>query len=329
MPPADGLPISAQALDEAAHWFVVLASGEASDAELRSWHAWRAAHPSHEQAWQRAENCTARLTELPRTQARASLQALSQLPVPKSPARRKALVQMGVLLAAGVAGWQGYRASDWSADLVTSVGEQRDLTLPDGSRLLLDTNSAVDLEFTQEQRVIRLRRGRIMIATAPDHAARARPFAVDTLDGRVRALGTRFTVQQEPRATFVSVLEARVALRGSDAGGAETVLGAGRAARFNRSGLIEQRAVPATDSAWLTGMLIADDMRLGELIAQLARYRTVQLACDPAAATLRISGVFPLLNTELALAAIGRTLPIHVERRQHGNAPASLLVRKK
>lgn len=320
---------SRQTLEQAAQWFVLLACGEASDEDRRRWRAWRMAHPAHEQAWQRAEASTAPFADIPQDQASASLRALDRTSGLKSPGRRKGFAQLVVLLATGFSGWQGYRGSDWSADMVTSVGEQRETVLADGSRLVLDTDSVVDIEFSAETRLIRLRRGQIMIATAPDRAARHRPFMVETAEGRVLALGTRFTVRQESESTRITVLEARVALHGRHATGEDPVLSAGQTARFNRDRLIEQRAAPAADAAWAQGLLIADDMRLADLIAQLARYRPEPLACDPSVAELRISGAFPLRDTDRALAAVGGTLPIRLDRRTHGGGKTSLVIRSK
>jgi transmembrane sensor len=324
--PAPAVPDERRAMERAAEWFVLLASGEASEADRASWQAWRGEHPSNEQAWQRAERSAARFADIPREQAAASLRALDLAHAPPSRSRRKGLVQLAVLLAAGAGGWQLYRASGRPADLITAIGEQREATLADGSRLVLDTGTAVDIGFSSDRRLVRLRSGRIMIATALDPA---RPFVVETGDGRVRALGTRFTVQQEPGSTLVSVLEARVALYGKQAPGEAPILSAGQAGRFDRSGLIERRAAPATDAAWLRGMLVADDMRLADVVAQLARYRRGQLACDAAAGQLRISGTFPLRDTERALAAIGSTLPVRLDRSIQVDGVATVLISRR
>ena len=335
------------AMEQAAQWFVVLASGEASEEERQRWRAWRGAHPDHEQAWQRVEGSTARFAAIPQGHAAASLSALAHplpaLPAaaaPRSRGRRKGLAQLAVLLAVAAGGIHAYRLSDWSADFVTAAGGQHDTTLADGSRLLLDTGTAVDVAFSADSRVVRLRRGRILVATAPDPAPRARPFMVETAHGRVQALGTRFTVQQEPDSTLATVLEARVALHfGATAtagfasaplaGGQAPIVVAGQAARFKRSGLIERYAAPPGSEAWISGMLVADNMPLGELVAELARYRAAPLACDPSAAGLRISGAFPLRDIERALAAVGGTLPVRVERRVQPGGESALLVRRK
>lgn len=327
-------------MEQAAEWFVELASGEATEADRQRWQAWRSAHPDHEQAWQRVQGSTARFAAIPQDQAAASLRALADpLAVhpappagaaPPSRSRRKGLAQLAVLLAVAAGGMQAYRLGDWSADYLTAAGEQRGATLADGSRLLLDTGTAVDVAFSADSRVVRLRRGRILAVTAPDPAPRARPFIVETADGRVQALGTRFTVQRLAGSTLATVLEARVALHVADADAGEApILDAGQAARFNRHGLIERQAAPPGGDAWITGMLVADNMPLGELVAELARYRAAPLACDPSAAALRISGAFPLRDTERALAALGGTLPVRVERRAQPGGESALLVRRK
>jgi transmembrane sensor len=346
-----GKRMTASAMEQAAQWFVVLASGEASAADRERWRAWREAHPDHEQAWQRVQGSTARFAAIPQGHAAASLRALADpLPglsaatAPRSRSRRKGLAQLVILLAVAAGGMHAYRLSDWSADFVTAAGEQRDTTLADGSRLLLDTGSAVDVAFSADSRVLRLRRGRILVATAPDPAPGARPFMVQTADGSVQALGTRFTVQQQPDSTLVTVLEARVALHAgataattatagfaalTPAAAAAPILSAGQAARFNRHGLIERHAAPPAGAAWVFGMLVADKMPLGELVAELARYRAAPLACDPAVAGLRISGAFPLRDIERALAAVGGTLPVRVERSVRSGGESALLVRRK
>lgn len=322
----DPLP-SARQLEQAAQWFVLLASGEAGDDQRRRWQAWRMAHPANEQAWLRAAGCAAGFAEIPADQAAASLRALSASGAPKSAGRRQGLARLAVLLVGALAGWQGYRGSDWSADLLTGVGELRETVLADGSRLQLDTGSAVDVDFSAKARLIRLRRGRIMITTAPDPAHR--PLWVDSAQGRVLALGTRFSVHQGAASTRVTVLEARVALYGNDSRGDATIVGAGQTASFDRHGRGDQRAAPLADSAWVDGMLIANDRRLADLLAELARYREQALSCDSAAAELRISGVFPLRDSERALAALADSLPIRVERQGGGAGEAGQIVRLK
>jgi transmembrane sensor len=184
--------------------------------------------------------------------------------------------------------------------------------------MVLDTDSAVDIDFTATQRTIRLRRGQIMIETAPDTAPRHRDFLVETQEGRTRALGTRFTVLQEAGVTHVAVLEARVALQPVRASQEVGIAAAGESVRFDRDRILQSAALRAEETSWPGGMLVVNEMRLDEFTAHLARYSAAPLRCNPEVAALKISGAFPLASIERVLEALGRTLPVKVAHGKQG-----------
>lgn len=322
---ADPVPESGM-LEEAARWFVLLASGEANETDHARWLAWRAADARHEAAWLRTQTISSKFSGIPHGQARAAAEVL-RTPAPVAPGRRKFLGQLALLCVVGATGWHGWRRSDWSADRVTAIGEQRNLTLADGSQLWMDTDTALDIAFDASARLIRLRRGRILIATASRTAAPS--LMVETAEGRVRALGTRFAVRQEAGATLVAVLEARVAIHAAEATGSEPIVHAGQSARFDRSGILGWQDVQLSDAAWAEGVLIADDMPLADFVAELARYRATPLLCDPAVRALRISGTYPLNDTDRALAALPRTLSVHVSAIRSGDPASGVILRLK
>lgn len=298
--------LPADVLDQAAQWFVLLASGDVGDEECANWQRWRCADPVHEQAWMRVENIGAAFAAVPPQRTSVALRALT-----RKPTTRRALASIAIAVLFGLVGWQGYRVSDWSADAVSAVGQQRELRLDDGSRLVLDTGSAIDIEFDDEQRLLHLRRGRIYIETGHNTADRERPFIVATKHGRITALGTQFSVERLTEASRVVVVESRVEVRPDDT---VVIVGQGSSALFDSDGVRAQSTIGRNDSAWQRGMLIANDMPLSELLAALGRYRTDELACDPEVAELRISGAFPLRDTDRALAALTETLPVKIEK---------------
>ena len=329
--PVEPLPPQREVLAEAARWFVVLASGEASDVERRRWQDWHDASPAHAAAWQRAAACGECFAGLPAEQAALTLNVLGRRK-PKSAGRSRRAASFASFVLASLlvfSCWQGYRASDWSADLVSAGGEQRETVLADGSRLMLDTDSAVDVDYSSQARTIHLRRGRLLLVSAHDPAPAQRPLRVDTVDGRVVALGTRFTVSRAADSTRVTVLEARVALRGEAQPGEAIIVGAGQSARFDRRGLLEQGAAAFAEDAWTRGMLVADDLRLDEVLTRIGLYRSDLVVCDAAVAGLRVSGTFPLRDTDRALAALAETLPVVVVRELGGDGVARLTVRHK
>lgn len=316
--------LPAAALAEAAEWFVLLASGDVSEEDRQRWLDWRAADPVHEYAWQRAHAASERFATIPRSGVRAALSALAQ----KSRLPRKIFAPLVLLATIGVAGWQVYLASDLSADAVAAVGEQREIQLPDGSRLVLDTNSAIDIEFSPTERLIRLRRGRLMIETAHAPADRNRPLRVAVGEARVTALGTRFTVEQSEQAARVVVLEARVRIDAGDSLDDGHIVAAGQTARFTRDGF-EQSTSSLSDGSWSRGVYVANDIGLCDFLAEISRYRVGAITCDASVAPLHISGAFPLRDTDRVLAALGDTLPIEIKKENRSGERADIVRAKR
>lgn len=288
-------------------WYARLCSGEASAADEAAWSAWHAADPEHRRAWDKLERLRATLGSVP-----------PQLGVPvlngvAAPGRRRMLRIAGLAVGVGGAAWLAReQGATLLADHRTGPGQRLALVLDDGSRLLLNTRSAVDVRFDAGQRLLRLHAGEILLESAAMHGHRdPRPLIVATEHGTVQALGTRFTLRLLEERTAVNVLEHAVRLQPARSG--ETmVLQAGEQAMLS-AGAVERSAAPNPDaSAWLDGHLVVDDAPLGEVVAELARYRPGRLACDPAVARLRVSGAFPLDDTDRALAALSRSLPVRV-----------------
>lgn len=296
-----------QAVREAAHWYARLAAGGTDAGEQASWQTWHDASELHRQAWQRMQTVTQAMGGLPQRLASATLLGAGNT-------RRQVLYGLALMLGAGSLGtlaWRSDKRREWAADYRSGVGERREVQLADGSQLLLDTDSAVDVQFDPQQRLLVLRRGQVLISTASDSAGR--PFRVDTHHGRVLALGTRFTVSTDDRHSEVAVLEKAVQVSVAQAPAVR--LQAGQRITFGPAGIGDAASNDASVAAWRNGSLIAIDQPLGELVAQLSRYRPGILRCDPAVAGLKVSGAFPTADTDLALAALQDGFPVQVVAR--------------
>lgn len=258
---------------------------------------------------------TARAARLPGQYPPVALAALSASGKSPQLSRRRFIGQLGLFGALTLAGWQGWRHSDLSADQRTAIGEQRDVILADGSQLRLDSNTLVDLDFSSHQRRIDLRRGRIMVVTAPatSPSVHRPPFRVRTTEGEVEALGTQFVLGQADGSTQLTVLEARVAIHARHNTSVPPILAAGETALFDRQGLIHRIAARPEHSAWIQGILVADDMSLGDFITELGRYSTTPMRCAANVSTLRLSGTYPLTDRDGVLAAITHLLPIRIQ----------------
>ncbi|WP_307867212.1 FecR domain-containing protein [Variovorax sp. E3] len=179
--------------------------------------------------------------------------AMPSLSRPARTSRRAAVARLAALLATVPAAWLGWRfvhAHGWTAQHHTSTGERRELLLSDGTRVTLNTASAIDVRFDAAQRLVVLRAGEILVATAPDTAAAHRPFRVQSGSGTMEALGTRFSVRQEEEggATRIAVLEGAVRISPAS-GAASRVLPAGQQGRFSAGG-IDGAFTPADEATW-------------------------------------------------------------------------------
>lgn len=297
-----------EAIRCAAQWYARLTAESAGEGERLAWQRWLEADPTHHSAWQRIESVRRQMGLVPGQLAANTLAAASQ-------SRRRVLLGIALLASAsGIAGlgWRSDAGRRLSADFRTPVGERRNFTLADGSRLLLNTDSAVDAVFDGHQRLLVLRGGEVLIETAPDPLGR--PFSVLTEHGSVRALGTRFTVRLDANGSTVAVLEKAVEVT-TPGMLAALRLEAGQQASFTRAGVRPPQASDAGVAAWQHGSLIAIDRPLGELVDELARYRGGWLRCDPSIAGVKVSGAFPLDDTDRALNALEKGFPVRVVRR--------------
>ena len=311
--------LDARILDEAADWLVRWHDQGMTAAEHADFERWRARSAAHRQAWARAELLMGRMGDLPRDWA----MPLLDRPVRHArPSRRQVVAKLAALLAVAPAAWLGWQVAGeqgWTADVRTATGEQRRLTLADGSQLLLDTDTAVDIFFDSGQRTLYLRKGAISIETAPDHNGLQRAFAVHTALGRLRALGTRFTVRRSEDAVHLAVTEGAVEVTLRGAAAAHSVVHAGQQTVLTEQGVAALEPVSAQQQAWVHGMLMADALPLADVCAALSRYRSGILHCAPEVAQLRVSGAYPLTDTDRALAMLQATYPIQARQRLRGH----------
>ncbi|MCK8684189.1 FecR domain-containing protein [Pseudomonas umsongensis] len=309
MNPVSSKPVSAQVLDAAIAWQLSLDSG--SPVEREEFAKWHAAHEEHARAWRQLGMLDQRFSVASGPARTALLQSREGI--------RRRVRKLGSGLASivavfGLALYAGERylpIDYWLADQRTATGEQRTIRLDDGTLINLNTHSAVDVRFDDKQRRVILQEGEILIETGHGDA---RPFIVETREGRMRALGTRFLVKREEQGTRLSVLQSAVAAH-PQSSPEEQVLREGQQMLIRSDGLGPIVALNLGADAWTRGMLVVDNARLEDLVHEIGRYRPGLLGVAPEVADLRITGSFPLQNTDLALSALLPTLPVQIEHR--------------
>ncbi len=311
LPVIQGTPISEQVSLQAVEWLVALQAPDATRTTHEACQQWRNAHPDHERAWQHIESFGA---ELRKHHSPLLHGALVREDSDKRVRRRQAVKLFMVVAFTGSGAWY-VQGRHERADHSTTTGEHRTVTLVDGTQIILNTASAIDVRFDETQRLVKLLRGEILVTTAPDAVnplATPRPFYVETQQGRLRALGTRFLVHQRTDDSKIAVFEGAVEIRPADAPDTPCIIRAGGQTSFSRTAIGEPQPADMQSSTWTTGVLVARDMHLTDFVAELARYRPGRLTCDPAIGHLRISGIYPLDDTDRVLDMLRRTQPVDI-----------------
>lgn len=295
-------PIARPIAQQAARWLLRLQQDSSPEA-LRECAAWRAAHAEHERAWQLATRFSAQVQAIPSQLARTALQR------PAALSRRgtlKALTSLVVLGSLGVTLQRRGTLEGLMADLSTGVGERRRLTLEDGSELQLNTDSAVDIRYSANERLLVLRKGELYLRTGQD----PRPLRVQSAYGTFQPLGTRFAVRQFAGHDRLQVFEGAVAA--TSASGQTLRIEAGEQALVS-AGQVSRIGPAPVSTGWIDGVLRVERMPLGEFVAELGRYRHGWTRCAPEVAEVLVSGTFQLNDTEAALAALAMAFPVRVQ----------------
>lgn len=191
-----------------------------------------------------------------------------------------------LIVAIGASGiwWYGGQANAY----VTQVGEQRSTKLADGSLIYLNTDSKVEVKFSQKARAIRLIRGEALFVVEHDSS---RPFTVTAGDAVVRAVGTQFNVRRREDRTDVAVVEGIVQVTTLDA---PQKLAAGEEALVVKGRITPRLNQPVAEAvAWRQRRLVFHDARLADVADEFNRYNSTKIRIEgDGVRDVQLSGIF-------------------------------------
>jgi len=205
----------------------------------------------------------------------------------------------------------------------TAVGEQRVMSLEDGTRISLNTSSRAVIRYEKKRRHVILESGEAFfeVAKIPNW-----PFVVSVGNREVTALGTTFLVRTDLQQVAVTLLEGRVAVAPADASvpqpgttpSVPTILGPGERATFmanQRSARLDRPALEML-TAWQRGRVLIEDLTLEDAVAEMNRYSTLPLVIErPEAQHLRVSGIFRAGDSLSFAMAVAQTYGLTVEQQ--------------
>ncbi len=285
---------------EAISWWVCMQSGMATEQQQADLQTWLRADAGHRQAWERVRAVECGIRQVPAALAHAAF----------TPPRRRTVLRGLLGLGAGaLAGWGMYRHAPWQhlvADVGSPVGQTRQVSLGPGASLILASDTALRVRRQGDGHAVHLLRGEVLAEL------RSTDLWLDTGFGLLHAEQARFCAARGERGCRVELLQGGLTV---DRGTHQQALSAPQGLRLGRQGGLRLQTVDADAAAWVDGLVVAQDWSLDRLVYRLSRARHGVIHVDERVAGLRVSGVFPLYDAERALAAVSRSLPIQVDRR--------------
>ncbi len=297
--------VHAQAVD----WILRIRSENCPETERHAFNTWLEESASHRQAYETVQ---------------AQWEWMEPFKAMNFPARDAALRYRGksprrlfiysaaatLLLAMGLTafmpnGWLGIPHT-----YVAEKGDRQTVTLADGSRIELNTESEVRVHFNRWQRSVEIIKGEAFFTV--NHDAE-RPFEVRAGSGRIRDIGTAFEVYIKPQHVIVAVQEGIVEVQASG----KRELTAGQQLAFSNNG--EFQALQAQDvaglTAWRQGNLVFRDRRLDDVLAEVGRYHDTRIRLqNETLGKLRVSGIFHTAELGDTLNAIAAILPVNIDQ---------------
>lgn len=305
--------------EEAAAWFARRRDGARTRREEDAFEAWCSRSDVHVRAYAETERAWEQwksLRDSPR------MRAMSAAAIKATAPRRRATGRhWRPLLAAASLAAMAVLGGIWLLPLTkhmppvtysTGLGEQRTEQLPDGTRIVLNTQTVLQVHYDHRQRRVTLQHGEALFEVAHDAGY---PFVVTTAGGSITDLGTRFQVRDKNGMAIVTLLQGEVEVATQDK---RRPLVPGEQARYGVgiSGIRVRQVDPSTVTSWVHGRLNFNGMPLAQAIAEANRYSEVKLRLgDPRLADLPVGGSFHAGNNTAIAAALSAVFPVRVAHR--------------
>jgi len=314
--------------EDAAQWTWRM-DGEVTPADQQAFDAWLRQDPRHRRAFEELSRVWGALDGLAEAKRDEKIATFTErLAVSSRGAGRRGwlIAAAAAIVVTVAAGFLLRSQRSEVQTLATAVGQQRNVTLADGSIVTLNTNSIVETALSRRFRQIYLRKGEAHFQVAHDSS---RPFLVHAGDAVVRAVGTEFEVQLlADQHVDVTVNEGRVEVQAAEAGAqakegpppAPRALHAGQ--RLATTDYSVRQVSPeqlSTRLAWREGAIVFDGQSLAEAIAEIERYTDARIVIsDSSTAALRVGGRFRTGDVQGFFAGLQSALPVSIRRSADG-----------
>ena len=334
------IPLDEQRIEQASDWIAKLDKGLSKD-EKSALQLWLAKTPEHTSALLEVAQLWDKMDDLSR---------LSDL-FPQTVIEKKKTVSWittiaaSVVIALSIGFYQaGYNilpfGPDASSPIIamqksfqTGIGESNTINLPDSSKMVLNTNSFVQVKYTDEARIIDLQRGEIHIDVAHDSS---RPLSVIAGGKVIQAVGTAFNVEVRNEMVELIVTDGKVLVAQKESKSefddieamvkklpkSSMAISKGEKVDLDLTGKTQEKVtkVDAVDIAaslsWRQGNLIFRNESLAEAMAEISRYTDIEfeLSDDHQLRGVKVAGMFKTGDVSGLLDVLTRNFNIDYEK---------------
>jgi transmembrane sensor len=310
---------------EASGWFARLHADDVTDAERRQFEHWHQQSDAHAQAWREVQKLFDTL-HAPAIAAHERLKEQSQYPFesPRAPTAasrpcpkvwRKRLSYWAAAAAfvwcmASAVLWGTSILQNLASDYHTGKGEQRQVALGDGSHIVLNTDTAIAVNFSAHQRRITILRGEAYFEL---QAAPERPAIVISRRGETRVVGTAFNVAQHGERTIVTVTKGVIEISHAAHPATPVLVHAGHRVSYNMHGVAAVQPADLTAvTAWQRGQIVFWQQPLTKVIDEINRYRPGRLVIiNPSIRYRLVTGAFEIHRLDDVLDVLRHSLGIN------------------
>ncbi|USA44890.1 FecR domain-containing protein [Acinetobacter sp. C26M] len=300
-----------QVLEQAIEWLIRMQENELSSHELEQLQQWQSQSAVHQKVWEKALLLQTKFSDVPIDLVIPVVQKVGY----SSKQYHKKYLWLLALIPLCSGFYLSNQQMQWFADYRSGIGERKSITLPDGGVILLNAASAIDVEYTNQQRTIILRKGEIWIETRHDQLNR--PFVVNTQQGSAQALGTKYLVKMTPEYSMVTVTQGKVRVSAQQSKHKQ-IVEAGQQLSFNAHAIDKTKNYEESSIAWTKGFLMVNEMSLKEFVARLQPYQKGIMRTNTNVENIKISGTYPIDHLEKVYAMLAQTYDLKIEQYAGG-----------
>lgn len=297
---------------DAVAWYVKLTSEDVSSADKQAWAVWINQSKQNEIAWEEIKSTLCKFQSIP---ADIGMSVLGRGANKVDLHRRATLKHFAIFAAVAFPTGlllKNSLMSNFYYDYSTKVGERKQVMLSDGTALALNTNSAVTVDLSSVKRVIKLHQGEMLITTG-HMSGFDNPLSIETSDGNIVPMGTRFNVRKFSAFTRVSLYEGKLKVTPKH-NDIQFYMNANEEVDMYTLDVVPNITNQKVSDAWLNGYLEVNEISLKAFIEELTRYRHGLIVCHPDVQNIKVSGSYSIDNTDASLNLLSQTFPIRVQQ---------------